>query len=114
MQPIERIIKLTGCGNGSVVYHSPEFTKRLLAELDKRPVLEAKELRRDLIFCAVPHSWGFVGTEIEDEYLWAKSSAAKLTEEFRDDPLLRDFYLGIVKDQEQLAAQERRRIGEDV
>lgn len=112
-EPLERIIKLTGCGHGSVVYHAPEFTRKLLMAISEQPALKTKELRNDLIFCSVPNSWGFVGEEIEEEYLWAKNTAAKLAEEFRADPCLRGFYLDIVKDQEQLAAQERYRIREE-
>jgi hypothetical protein len=110
---LERIIKLTGCGNGSVIYHVEEFIRMLLMKISEQPLPRAKELREKLIFCSVPNIWGIEGEEIEEEYLWARNHSVRLAEEFRDDPCLRDFFLDIVKNQEQLAANERLRIRED-
>lgn len=112
-QTLDRIVDLTGAGHGSVVYDAPEFTKELLGEIDALPTLEAKRLRDKLVFGAVPHSWSSSGGGIEEEYLWAKDKAGKFAEHHRSDPLLRDFYLAIVKNQEELEAHERRRNRED-
>jgi hypothetical protein len=110
--PIERIIELTGCGHGSVVYHEPEFTKRLLTAIHGLPRRRSKELLEELIYAAVPHSWGMTGGEVNEEYLWARDGAAKMVEEHRADPELRDFYSAIQKNQEELVARERRRFQE--
>lgn len=113
MDNLERIVDLTGAGNGSVVYESPEFTKELLKEIDQLPILEAKELRRMLVFGAVPHQLAWTDGELDQEYLWARNQAAKLAEEHRADPLLRGFFLDVLRDQEGQAARIRRNADED-
>ncbi len=107
--PMERIIKLTGCGNGSLVYEEPGFTRKLLEQIKEQPSSDAKDLFESLVFCAVPHSWGSTGGALDEEYLWARDGAAKLAEVYRADPLLHGFYKAIVKNQEQLVTHERRR-----
>jgi hypothetical protein len=111
--PLKRIIKLTGCGNGSLVYEEPGFTRKLLEQIKVQPSSDAKDLFESLVFCAVPHSWGSSGGELNDKYLWARDGAAKLAEEYRADPLLHGFYKSIVKNQEELVAHERRRLDND-
>lgn len=111
--PLERVIKLTGCGNGSLVYEVPVFARRLLERIAIEPSATAAELKSNLIYCAIPHSWGSSGGEIDPEYLWAKDSATKLAEEFRSDAILYRFYRDIAKNQEELFASERRRVLDD-
>jgi hypothetical protein len=111
--PLKQIIKLTGCGNGSLVYEEPGFTRKLLEQIKVQPSSDAKDLFESLVFCAVPHSWGSSGGELNDKYLWARDGAAKLAEEYRADPLLHGFYKSIVKNQEELVAHERRRLDND-
>lgn len=112
-QTLVRIVDLTGAGHGSVVYDAPDLTRELLKEINLLPIAEAKGLRDQLVFGAVPHSWSSTGEGIDEEYLWAKDRAGQLAEHYRSDPLLRDFYLAIVKNQEDLVAHERRRCLEE-
>lgn len=110
---LERVVELTGAGHGSVVYEAPEFTKELLAAIDSLPKKEAKELRGRMIWSALPHMWGASGEGIDKEYLWAKDKAAPLAEQYRSDPVLRNFYLEIVHMQEDEDARTRRRFRHD-
>jgi hypothetical protein len=112
--PLEKAINLTGCGNGSLVYEVPVFAQELLKKIAKEPFAIATELRSKLIYCAIPHSWGSIGGEIDPEYLWAKDSATKLAEEFRSDPILHRFYRDIALNQDELFASERRRVLDDI
>lgn len=98
-QILERIVDLTGAGNGSVVYHAPDFTKELLTEIDLLPAFEARGLRSALVFRAGPRVLGWTDGELDEKYLWARNQAARLAEEHRADILLRDFFLEIVKHQ---------------
>jgi hypothetical protein len=113
VQTMERIVDLTGAGHGSVVYDAPDFTKQLLEAISLLPVIEAKELRGQMVFRAVPRCWSSSNGNIDGEYLWAKNRASQLAEHYRSDTLLRSFYLAIVKNQEDLTKQEHRRIRDD-
>lgn len=112
-QALERIVDLTGAGHGSVVYDAPEFLKELLEVVDLLPTSEANRLRDQLVFGGVPHTWGSTDGNIDEEYLWAKDKARQLAEHYRSDSLLRDFYLSIIKNQEELVAHERQRCEDD-
>ena len=97
---LEKIVELTGSGHGSVVYDSPKFLRQLLGKINSLPTREAIKLNRRLVYLAGPNSWSSSGGKIDKECLWARERASALAEEFRSDPLLREFFLTIIDHQD--------------
>jgi hypothetical protein len=111
---LETIVELTGCGNGSLVYDEPAFARELLRQIDQQPLEEAKNLRWNLIWKAVPHQRGWTAGELDANYTWARKLATERAETYREDPLLFEFFQSIVRFEDEDEWRQRERYVDDL
>lgn len=95
------------------MYDSPDLALALIDRIRALPAAEARDLRSRLVWLATPHSWGTVDGEVRSAYRWARDLAAAKEEEYRSEPLLREFFSEVRKDQDALFENERARCLED-
>ena len=106
---LAKIVDLTGCGFGSLMFERPALARELLLRIADEKPDQSKDLRTKLIWNARPQSRSITNGRIDPEFLWARERATELAEAHRDDPVLREFYLEIIRHEDREADFHRMR-----